>query len=494
MLPPNIDLPEVVRAARIERERRKCIASLRHFLEHVWTSIPLVGRELIPSVAIDGLCAAFQAVVDGRIRRLGVACPPGVSKSVVGVVVLPAWLELRTDGKARVMCGSYSDSFAERDAIRCRDLIESERFRELCADRWSIRKDVNRIHDFWFSSGGRRLTVSPKGRSIGERCTFQIVDDALSSGSVHSQADKDAARNWVSVALTSRLEDQDNDPRIIIGQRLTHDDPMQWAIDRGWRILDLPAVMSEADTPCILLDDAGVEVWRDPRRPGEPLSTLLSTDALTALKIDMGSAAFSAQYLQRPYAEDATFFRRAWFGRRYTNTPQTEREVIALDASYKAGDSSDFAVIQAWGADGDDRYLLEQWRRQAGFVDTLAALRGFRDRHPSARVLVEAAANGHAVIDQLERELGRGVVEAVPTTGGKAAKWAAASPICERGSVVLPEHAPWLEPWLDEITRVPAVEHDDQADAMSIALLALDDRGAAWPDYTAIRRDMRRGR
>jgi predicted phage terminase large subunit-like protein len=482
----NTDDLKLARARKLALMRSICVESFADFMRLMWPVMEPT-RALVPSVALDGICAALQAVGDGRIKRLGIACPPGVSKSKAGAVGFPAWLELKTDGRERVMCGSYSHGFAERDATFCRDLIQSDLYRAIVGDRWEIRSDANRIGDYWFTGGGRRMVVSPDGRSMGERCTVQIVDDALSSRDAYSEASKRDALRWVSVMLPSRLEDQGNDRRVLIGQRLAHNDPMRWAIDRGWKILDLPAVLSETDQPCVLLDDAGALVWRDPRKPGEPLSTLLSVGALTQLKIDMGSAAFSAQYLQRPYDEDAAFFRRAWFGRRYQNTPQTDREVIALDASYKAGDSSDFAVIQAWGAVDDDRFLLEQWRRQAGFVDTLAALRGFRDRHPAARVLVEAAANGHAVIDQLERELGRGVVEPVPTTGGKAAKWAAASPICERGAVVLPENAPWLDDWLEEVTRVPSADHDDQADAMSIALLALDDRSTQWPDYGRLR-------
>ncbi len=37
----------------------------------------------------------------------------------------------------------------------------------------------------------------------------------------------------------------------------------------------------------------------------------------------------------------------------------------------------------------------------------------------------------------------------------------------EGGQVFLPEQAPWLEDFLDEVRRFPNGAHDDQIDAMS---------------------------
>jgi predicted phage terminase large subunit-like protein len=367
--------------------------------------------------------------------------------------------------------------------------VTSEWFTQIIGERWQLRADANRDDDWWTTSGGRRFIASPDGGGMGQRCTMQIIDDALSGRDIYSRDIKIKTINWINEVLSSRFEDRRTGRRVLIGQRLVHDDPFSEAERQGWTPLVLPLVLEADDAPCEVRDDHGSLVWRDPRQVGQSLDERWPPEAVAAQKQESGSRAFAAQFRQRPFTEEAAFFRRAWFGNTYTERPRLfDREVIALDASFKAGDASDYAVIQAWGSDGDDRYLLEQWRRQAGFVDTLDALRAVHSRHPHARVLVEAAANGHAIIDQLERELGRGVVEEVSAAGGKKPKWSAASPICERGSVRLPANATWLDDMLDEITRVPDVEHDDQADAMAIALLALEDVGNRWPDYVALRR------
>ena len=80
-------------------------------------------RPLATAAAFVAVCAAGQAVGDGRLRRLGVETCPGTSKSLFWAVIFPAWLLLRTHGTARIMAGSYAHTFAERVAL-CRFLAD----------------------------------------------------------------------------------------------------------------------------------------------------------------------------------------------------------------------------------------------------------------------------------------------------------------------------------------------------------------------------------
>ena len=471
--------PEVVR-------RELCIRSFADFMRFAWPHFEPT-RALLPSIAIDALCAALQAVGERRIRRLAIACPPGVSKSLVTAVAFPAWLLLRTDGAARIMSGSYAYDLAKRDSRRCRDLVASAWYRALAGGRWAVRDDADQAGDWWSSTGGRRLCTSTGSKALGERATIQLLDDVLSGADVHSAAKRLEARRWLSEVLPSRLEDPENDSRVIVGQRLHVEDPVSLAIEQGWSVLSLPAVLAENDTPCVLLDDAGELVWRDPRKPGEPLVSLLSTEALDRLRLELGSAAYSAQYLQKPHDDTNAMFPRKAFERRWTELPdKPQRTVIALDASFKESASSDWAVLQCWQSKGSDRVLVEQWRKQAGFVDTLNALRAMQKRYPFAKVLIEAGANGHAVFDQFKREV-PGVFEVKPE-GGKTARAASVQAIVESGAVVLPANAPWVDDWIDEVSAFPAVKHDDQADAMVYALRELQGGTDAKARYAALSR------
>lgn len=481
--------------------------SFLEFMTAAWSTIEPT-RALLPSIALIAICAALQAVAEGRIKRLAIACPPGVSKSLAGAVGFPAWLLLRTLGTARIMVGSYSWSFAERDSRRCRDLIGSDWYQTLVAGTWSVRDDADTRSDYSTTSGGRRLIASVGGKALGERATFQIVDDALSGADVHSRAAKDEASRWLTEVLPSRLEDPNNDPCVIIGQRLCIDDPIATALALGRKLLNLPAMLVEGDVPCVLLDDHGVEVWRDTRKIGEPLVALLGPEALARLKLELGSTPFAAQYGQRPADDGAAVIKRAWW--RFHRAPHVEdraprpagcdettfsvetpesfdRVVITADLTF-GSTTGDFAVAQAWGAKGGARYLLEQWRERAGFEASRAAIAKMAARYPGAKIVIEKAANGAAVIETLSAVV-PGVV-AVKPIGNKEQRLSAAAPAVESGSCYLPLGAAWLGEFVEELAG--ATKHDDSMDSAAYAIRELA-YGAALSDGLAAPRLRVRG-
>lgn len=55
----------------------------------------------------------------------------------------------------------------------------------------------------------------------------------------------------------------------------------------------------------------------------------------------------------------------------------------------------------------------------------------------------------------------------------------AVTPLFEAGKVLLPESAPWLNEYLDELASFPAAVHDDAVDSTTLALNYL--RGARKP-------------
>lgn len=470
---------------RLALRRKLARESFADFVRMVWPVIEPT-RPMLASHAIDALCAALQAVAEGRLKRLAIALPPGVSKSLVGAVAFPAWLLLRSGGTTRAMVGSYSWSFAERDSRRCRDLIASPQYQALVGNTWRVRSDADTRADFWTTAGGRRLIVSVGGKALGERCSVQIVDDALSGADVLSKAAKQEATRWVCEVLPSRLENPDEDARVVIGQRLSVDDPIAAVLERGWSLLSLPAVLAEGDAPCVLLADDGSEVWRDTRAPGAPLVSLLSQDALDKLKVELGSVTFAAQYMQRPRDDSSATIRRAWWRfhrpahvsgeaprpsgcdleQPAIDTPEDfDRVVIAADLTFGSM-TGDFAAVQAWGRKKGARYLLDAWRARAGFEAQLVAIQEMAAKFPGAAIIVEKAANGAAVIEQLRKVL-PGVL-AVKPIGSKAARISAVAPAVESGACHLPLGAPWLEDFVEELAG--ATKHDDAQDAAAYAL------------------------
>lgn len=399
------------------------------------------------------------------------------------------------------MAGSYAWSFAERDAMRCRDLVQSDWYRGLVDaldGEWSIREDANKKGDWWTTVTGRRLITSVDGATVGQRCTWQIIDDPLSEADVFSTANKAEAIRWVFEVMTSRLEDQRVDPRVVVMQRLAVDDPLGEARRRGWPILSLPAVLGRWGVPengCVLLADDGSEVWRDTRGVDEPIVELLDISTLESLRVELGSATFAAKYLQRPFDDSSATIRRAWW-RFYCPTELTrsdaarpagcdtttaavdkperfDRVTIAVDLTFGSL-IGDYAVVQAWGAVGPDRYLLAHWRKRAGFEESLAAIERIQREFPSAKILIEKAANGAASIEILRKRMPN--VVAQRPIGKKLQRLGAVAPTVESGNCYLPLGAPWLEDFVEELSG--ATKHDDQADVVSYAILDLNSRAS----------------
>lgn len=467
--PPSIDVASVVRAARRELFAR----SFAHFVRYFWPVVEPT-RDLLPSVALDGMCAAAQAWADGRIKRLAVSTCPGTAKSVVWAVMLPAFILLRTGGAARVMVGSYSWGFATRDSQRCRDLVQSPQYRELA--EWTIRDDANHKDDWWTTATGRRLITSVDGKSTGERCTWQIIDDALSAADIFSNPAKLEAIRWVNQVLTSRLEDQRSDPRVIVGQRLCDDDPIADVLRRQWRYLELPAVLDEGRAGCVLLDDAGIEVWHDPRKPGEPIVELLDLPALERLRLELGTLAFSAQYLQRPLPAGGGMFKRSWFTDKIVDAaPPGGHAVRGWDLAATADTSADAtAGVKLRMVDG--RIYVEHCRWLQGSPhevdDAITETAALDGRGVDIDIPQDPGQAGKAQRSYYASKLVGYNVRFSPETGSKETRAAPFAAQCEAGNVYL-VRGQWNDPWLDELEGFPAIKLKDRVDATSRSFAAL---------------------
>ena len=213
--------------------------------------------------------------------------------------------------------------------------------------------------------------------------------------------------------------------------------------------------------------------------------SLLGVEALARLKLELGSNAFAAQYLQRPADDSASLIKRGWW-RFYRpehvrpdaqrpagcddattaiDLPETfERITIGVDLTF-GSTTGDFAVAQAWGASAGRRFLLAQWRARAGFEVSLKEILKLATTYPTAKILIEKAANGAAVIETLQKAI-PGVV-AVKPIGKKEARIGSIAPAVESGACYLPLGAPWLGDFVEELAGATA--HDDQADAAAYA-------------------------
>jgi predicted phage terminase large subunit-like protein len=213
---------------------------------------------------------------------------------------------------------------------------------------------------------------------------------------------------------------------------------------------------------------------------GRTLEQWESTEVATAPRF------WSALFQGRPTPDVGDIWLKAWW-RRY-DTPlwsvdedgnyRLPRDFTlwqSWDCAFRNKDESDYVVGQVWAKRGADSYLVTQVWKRLSFTETVDAIRRVYRLFPGTnRKIIEAKANGDAVIDSLKHEI-PGITAAEPTTS-KTARAIAASPYIRAGNVHIPtarlaaeaaEIAFDVEAFLHETTSFPNGAHDDQVDATS---------------------------
>jgi predicted phage terminase large subunit-like protein len=492
----------VANAARAESARRH----LRVFVRQAWHVVE-PAMPLMDGWHLDAICDHLQAVTRDEIDRLLITIPPGHAKSLLVSVLWPAWVWVSHPAE-RSLFGSYSMDLAVRDSVRCRDLIESAWYRTTFAPAWALKDDSNAKDWFSNTASGFRVSLSVGGQSTGLRGNLVVVDDPLNVKRASSAIEREAAIRWWDIAMSSRFNDMRRQRRVIIMQRLHDRDLAGHVLEQGgYEHLNLPTRF-EAKRRCVTYvrkpDGTRQELFRDPRTTeNELLFPSLFTEAVVAQAEKDLRGDFFGQHQQRPLPATGGMFQKAWWrfwkpdgvasdetaprpDGCYTGPARAvpsafDKVVISLDANFKGvqAKGNDPIVFVVVGCKGADRFVLDRVRLFVGFPDTITAFRMLVQKWPKARKkLVEAKANGDAIIETLKSEIG-GIVPVEPE-GGKEARAAAVSPQVQSGNVYLPDGAPWLDEWVDEFASFPKGAHDDQVDALSQALIdLLGDTGAA---------------
>lgn len=459
--------------ARRERSKLKAAAaesSLRSFTRQAWRVVEPFTR-FVPGWHIDAICEHLQAISEGKLKKLIITVPPGHMKSLTTCVTWPAWDWLRAPW-LRWMFASYASALSTRDHNKMRMLISSGWYRQNWGSRYVIVKENDsKVEN---SKTGFRIASSVGGLGTGERVHRNINDDLLRANDAHSDAMREQAIAHLR-AMSTRAVDPATYGQVLIMQRLHQQDPAGWLMEteKDWEHLRLPAEFEgekNRTRTCI--------GWEDPRQQDGDLlwPAMYPPEELAKLKVSLGSYGASGQLQQNPAPLEGGVIKRAWFKRFKTDQrPATfDTIIISADPAFKDYDTSSKVAVQAWGAIGPRRYLLDRDCRNMGIVETLSAIRAMRNTwnryELSLRVdatLIEDKANGPAIIEVLREELGD--VIAVEPRGSKIARALAVAPQIEAGSVWVPEE-PWADEVIDAWAFIPNGDNWDDVDAASQAL------------------------
>lgn len=395
--------------------------------------------------------------------------PPRHGKSFIISERFPIW-HLGRDPRQQIVLTSYGQTLSDKFSRRARSLAESDFARDTFPNL-RIDRDRRGVEEWETTAGGGYRAVGIGGGITGAGADILIIDDPIKDAKeANSRAKRDADYEWYQTTGYTRLMPGAG---VLLVMTRWNDDDLPGRLERA-------AAKGEGDVFDVISFPAIAERDEPQRAAGEALHPeRYNARQLQRIKKAVGPRTWSAMFQQNPTAAEGIMFKRDWFRRRYKEPPKRfERLIVSWDCAFMGEQDSDYVAGQVWGKIGSDFYLLDASRDQADFVATCAMVRALADTHPTARpILVENKANGPAVISHL-KTIVSGLVSSNPQ-GSKESRASAVTPHAESGNIILPEEAPWLDDFLDEICRFPRAANDDQVDAMSQAILHLIEPGAS---------------
>jgi hypothetical protein len=318
-------------------------------------------------------------------------------------VAYVAWL-LGHDPTRQIIVVSYSNDFAAELHRQFRMIIDAPWYRSLFP---AMRADKDTGTELVTTAGGSRFATSVGGTLTGRGADLIIVDDPLKAEEAMSEPARKRVIDWFGGTLVSRLNDKQRGPIIVIMQRLHENDLAGHLLEQGgWQHLDLPA---------IAIEDSVIPIGRNrtiTRRIGDVLHPEReSKEVLDAIKAEIGSLMFSAQYQQRPVPAEGNLIKRDWI-KSYDTPPSRgagAQVVQSWDVASTTADTGDWSVCTTWMTIKRDYYLLDVWRGRLEFPSLKRKLIALGREHSANRVLIERAGPGLHLIQDLRANPAQGV-------------------------------------------------------------------------------------
>jgi predicted phage terminase large subunit-like protein len=424
------------------------------FLTYVRKFAPTLVSDFHMGRHIELLCDRLQKVADGEIKRLMVFLPPRSSKSLVTSKLFPAWYIGRNPNH-EIMSVSHSDQLASDFG----------------------RRKTN--HNGSYYAAGVRSQIAGRGAHLA------LLDDVMSEEDSFSEAGRRYIKEWWPSGLRTRL--MPNGAIIIINTRYHFDDLCGWLLkqendltENKWEVISIPAWLDETAANLLGLPE-GTSYF-----PEWKPDSVLKVDE-QEIRSSNGSRYWDALYMQNPSPEEGGIIKKKWFQWwEYEDPPSCDMLIQTYDTAFSTSKTADYSVIQTWG-------IFHQMERNEYGVESavpcLILLGNVKDRfeYPELRrvaqhlfqkhrpdvCIVEKKASGQSLIQDMRRA-GLPVLEYLPDRD-KVSRVYASTPIMEAGRLYIPRGKEWANDLFDESLAFPNGAHDDQVDAMTMAIQYMKD-------------------
>jgi hypothetical protein len=460
-----------IKALLFAVEQQACRSRFFEFVRSFWDVI--IKEEPVYNWHIEYLCDELQELTKYIVAREAkpydviINIPPGTSKSTIVTIMWPAWIWTQ-DASIRIITNSYSSDLSIEHATKSRDIITSDKYRNLFPEVM-LRRDKSGKESYENTVTGARYATSTGGTITGKHAHLIINDDPQNPKQADSEALREQA-NEHTKTLSSRKVNKKNTPTVTIMQRLHTDDVTGYLLSKKAdkiRHICLPAEVTGNVQPEELIEryEDGL---LDPVR--------LDRDMLAEAAVDLGSVKYAGQFDQSPTVAGGNIIKEEWFGKisrmDFERIRNKEPIVFFADTAYTSKAGNDPSGIIATCYIGNTLYITKAQKVLMKFPDLVRFIPLFTVSNgygSSSSIRIEPKANGLSVIDQM-REITKLNVTKTPTpTESKDTRLNAASPRVECGRVVLVIDS-WNDEFVGEVCGFPNKPHDEYVDILCYAI------------------------
>lgn len=310
-LPPGLTRSQILGALHHEWSLR-AKGGLHDFVRRGWQHAGLPGT-FVDGWHIRLLCQRLEDISRGGRGRLMWSSPPRSTKSSVLNVFWPAWTWLQPTDFTKLLGPwvaflhvTHRDDLAVRDSQRCRQLIKSPWYQELCKGKVQIKPYADQSAYYAIEGGGARRSFGIRASMTGHDADVQIIDDPLDVEAVLSPVEREHVYFVWDEVLPSRFNHPGRNAQILAAQRTHVADLHAHVLDsddyrRGlWDHVVIPGVLEDGERSEYENRSHPGEVYWPERFTVESLKSLVKT-----------AHAYAAQVQQNPQVRGAGIFRNA---------------------------------------------------------------------------------------------------------------------------------------------------------------------------------------
>ena len=451
------------------------------FLTFVRMIAPMLVSDWRMGRHIEVISNKLKDLEEGKIKRLMVFLPPRSSKSVICSKLFPAWY-IGRNPEHEILTVSHSDQLSSDFGRSVRDVVNTEEFQKIFRGV-ALRSDVRAAGKWKTNQNGTYYAAGVRSQIAGRGAHIAILDDVMSEDDAISEAGRRYIKEWYPAGLRTRI--MPNGAIVIINTRYHYDDLCGWLLKQQedmseyetipWEVIRIPAWIDEEASNLLDLP-IGTSYF-----PEWKPDSILRMDE-NEIKASNGSRYWNALYMQDPTPEEGGLIKKRWLQHwDYDDPPSCTFIIQTYDTAFSTRTTADYSVIQTWGIfsmyDQDEKgyedftpnlILLGNIRGRFEYPELRRLAQKLYNQHKPDVCMIEKKASGQSLIQDMRRS-GLPVMEYNPDRD-KVSRVYAASPIIEAGRLWIPTNKKWSDELIEELVRFPNAAHDDQVDAMTMAI------------------------